>query len=298
MLDFHPAALEEREWVTNRMRCTGWMGSDYTFANLYNWADVYQICIARMDDYLIIRSGEGPFGYLFPAGEGDVRPVIDAIAEDSARQGHDLLLYNLPRQATEILESLWPGRFFFKEERNNFDYIYTQESLATLAGKKLHGKRNHIARFKDNHPDWSYEPLSLQNLDEAWEMNREWCRQNDCPNSHSLQKEACAVKRAFENFEAEQLVGGLLRAEGRVIAYTMGSPVRDDTFVVHIEKAFADIQGAYPMINQQFVANSLKSYTYINREDDVGDLGLRKAKLSYYPAMLYERFEAFEKEKA
>ncbi len=298
MLEFHPVSLADREWAADRMRCTGFRGSDYTFANLYNWAEVYQICIAKMNDYLIIRSGEGPFGYLFPAGEGDVRPVIDAIAQDSARQGHSLLLYNLPRQAVDTLEDLWPGRFSFREERNNFDYIYTRESLMTLAGKKLHGKRNHIARFKDNNPDWSYEPLTPENLTEARAMNTEWCRQNDCPNSHSLQKEACAVRRAFENFEAEGLVGGLLRAGGRVVAYTMGSPVTADTFVVHIEKAFAEIQGAYPMINQQFVTHALEGYTYVNREDDVGDLGLRKAKLSYQPTMLYERFEAFEKEKA
>jgi hypothetical protein len=297
MLEFHPATVADRDWVADRMRCAGVRGSDYTFANLLNWADVYQIVIAKMDDFLIIRSGRGPFGYLFPAGEGDLRSVIDAIHEDSLRQGHDMLLYNLPREAVDTLESLYPGRFTFKGERNNFDYIYTRESLMTLAGKKLHGKRNHIARFKENNPDWTYEPLTKENLSEAWEMNTEWCNQNDCSLDESLRKEACAVRNAFRYFEEERLVGGLLRVGGRVIAYTMGSPVTDDTFVVHIEKAFSDIQGAYPMINQQFVTNALEGYTYVNREDDVGDLGLRKAKLSYHPVMMYERFEAFDKEK-
>ncbi len=295
MLEFRPVSIADRAMVTERMRSAGFYGSDYTFANLYNWAEIHNICIAEMGGLLIVRSGWERYSYLFPMGEGDVRPALEAIAETSRSLGHTLVHYNMPRAAMETLDALYPGRFVFREQRDNFDYIYTRESLATLAGKKLHGKRNHIARFKREHPDWAYEPLTAQNLGDAWEMNVEWCRQNDCAGTLSLRQESCAVYRAFQNFEAEELVGGLLRAEGRVVAFTMGSPVTDDTFVVHIEKAFADVEGAYPMINQQFAANSLGAYTYINREDDVGDEGLRRAKLSYHPVCLYERFEAVER---
>lgn len=103
------------------------------------------------------------------------------------------------------------------------------------------------------------------------------------------------VKSAFEHYFEQQLVGGLLRAGGRVVAFTFGSPSTDDTFVVHVEKAFSEIQGAYPMINQQFVRNELSQYTYVNREDDLGEEGLRRAKESYRPAMMYERYAASEK---
>jgi len=296
MLEFREATLADREWVADCMRRAGFRGSDYTFANLYNWTKIYNIQIARFEDFLIVRNGDGPYGYLYPVGVGDVRPAIDAITEECKKFPQRLRLYNLPKEAVDNLEKLYPGRFIFEEKRDNFDYIYTRESLMTLSGKKLHGKRNHIARFKQNNPDWTYEHLTKDNLSDAWNMNVEWCAANDCAASEGLKDEACAVRRAFENFEEEKLTGGLIRVGGKVVAFTMGSPITDDTFDVHIEKAFSDIQGAYPMINQQFVINGLEGYTYVNREDDVGDPGLRKAKLSYQPAIMYERYTATERE--
>ena len=295
MLEFRSVTIDDRDWATECMRSANCRGSDYSFANLYNWAPAYNTRIAEMNGMLIIRSGFKNYAYLFPMGEGDVVPVLEEIAKTSHELGHTLAHYNLPREAAETLEALYPGRFEFKPQRDSFDYIYLRESLATLAGKKLHGKRNHIARFRDSYPDWKYESLTPENLPEAIEMNRLWCLQNGCNMSKSLAAEGCAVHRAFENFEAERLVGGLLRAGGRVVAFTMGSPVTDDAFDVHIEKAFADVQGAYTMINQQFVINGLSEYTYVNREDDVGDDGLRRAKLSYQPAFFFERYEAVEK---
>ncbi len=109
------------------------------------------------------------------------------------------------------------------------------------------------------------------------------CEENDCFENTSLKRETCAVKSALENYEYLRLTGGLLRAEGKVVAFTFGSPVTEDTFVVHVEKAFADIHGAYQMINQQFVTNELEGYTYVNREDDVGDPGLGKRRSPTIP---------------
>jgi len=95
--------------------------------------------------------------------------------------------------------------------------------------------------------------------------------------------EMCVTLNALRLLEELKLTGGLIRVEGRVIAFAIGEPLNPDTFVVHIEKAFADIQGAYPIINQQFAANAAKDYLYVNREEDTGSEGLRKAKLSYRP---------------
>lgn len=103
-------------------------------------------------------------------------------------------------------------------------------------------------------------------------------------------EELCAVRNCFENFLALGLRGGLLRVDGRVVAYTMGLPLNSDTFIVHIEKAFSDVAGAYPMINREFAAHNCADFKYVNREDDVGDEGLRRAKLSYKPAILLEKF--------
>ncbi|MEG2174927.1 MAG: phosphatidylglycerol lysyltransferase domain-containing protein [Oscillospiraceae bacterium] len=290
--------MEDRDWIQDLMRRSGFRGSEYTFSNLYNWSSVYTVAVGRMNDFLIIRSGQSAWHYLFPAGSGDVHRALDAMLVESHEQGQKLEMYGITPEHRALIEMIYPERFDYHEVRNNFDYIYLRESLATLAGKKLHGKRNHISRFQENNPDWRYETLTRENLAEAWDMNLEWCHVNGCHETHSLQREACAVRSAFEHYFELELTGGLLRAGGRVVAFTFGSPSTEDTFVVHVEKAFADIQGAYPMINQQFVKNELSTYTYINREDDVGDEGLRRAKESYYPAFMYERYTAVEKEQA
>lgn len=287
--------MDDRAWVTDLMRRANLRGSEFTFANLFNWSRVYPLYIGRVEDFLILRRGVKSHHYSFPAGSGDLRAAVDAMTEAARADTMALGLYGVPAEGRERLDQLYPGRFRYQEARDNFDYIYLRESLATLAGKKLHGKRNHIARFKENNPDWTYERLNKDNLGDAWDMNIEWCRVNGCGETHSLQKEACAVRSAFENYEFQELVGGMLRAGGRVVAFTFGSPVTDDTFVVHVEKAFADVQGAYPMINQQFVLHELSAYTYVNREDDLGDEGLRRAKESYRPAFLYERYSAAER---
>jgi hypothetical protein len=129
-----------------------------------------------------------------------------------------------------------------------------------------------------NNPDWVYEKITRENIGEAWKMNMEWCRRNGCEDTSSLQREACAVRSAFEHYFELELTGGLLRTQGKIVAFTFGSPVTKDTFDVHVEKAFADVQGAYPMINQQFVLNELGDFEYVNREEDLGDEGLRRAK--------------------
>ena len=137
---------------------------------------------------------------------------------------------------------------------------------------------------------WQFEQITDANLDECWAMNEQWCAEVGCEDSESLTEESCAVRNCFNNFHSLGLRGGLLRVEGRVVAYTMGRPLSSDTFIVHIEKAFAEVAGAYPMINQQFVTHCCEGFRYINREDDVGDEGLRRAKTSYKPDILLEKY--------
>ena len=140
--------------------------------------------------------------------------------------------------------------------------------------------------------NWSYERITRESIPECLEMSRLWLEGALEEYRDDLEAELKIIERVFDNYEELGYVGGLLRADGRVIAYTMGEPASKDMFCVHIEKAFSDIRGAYPMINQQFVKNELSEYKYINREDDTGAENLRKAKLSYYPAILAEKYEA------
>lgn len=295
MLELKPVNIEDKEWVTPFMRMSHFMGSEYTFANLFNWSTVHNLKIAKLDNWIIIKSGSNEGGtFAFPAGCGDIKTAVEAMEEYYRANGQPLVIYSINETARNMLESAYPNRFSFTEVRDNFDYIYARENLATLAGGKYHGKRNHIARFKDNFPDWCYETITEQNLPEVIVMNNEWCKANECNHDHSLKREYCAIRSAFDHYFRLDLKGGLIRAEGKVVAFTFGSEVTDNTFVIHAEKAFSNIQGAYPMINQQFVLNELSSYEFINREDDLGQEGLRRAKESYRPITMYRRFVAKE----
>lgn len=180
-------------------------------------------------------------------------------------------------------------RFQIAYDRDAADYVYEAEKLMTLAGKKLHGKRNHINKFKQEHPDWSFERIEGHNAEECIEMAREWGRQNAIDEDWEKSAEFDITLRALRQNEQLKLDGGLIRADGRVVAFSLGEPCNRETYVVHIEKAFADVQGAYPIMNQQFVEHIAVGYRYINREEDAGVEGLRKAKLSYYPDLMVEK---------
>ncbi|MCI8493635.1 MULTISPECIES: phosphatidylglycerol lysyltransferase domain-containing protein [Anaerotruncus] len=298
VLDFKPIELSDKAWIDPLLRMGNFRGSEYAFSNNFIYRKLYHIEVSRMNDFYLVRSGRDgrPRSYLFPSGSGDVKPVIEALSADAALRGEPLVMSGVTKEGAATLETLFPGRFTFEETREHFDYIYESEKLITLSGKKLHSKRNFINRFQAEHEGaWSFETITPENIDECWNMNTRWCELNGCGEDPSLMEELCAVRNCFENFSALGLHGGLLRVDGRVVAYTMGLPLNSDTFIVHIEKAFSDVAGAYPMINREFTAHNCAGFKYVNREDDVGDEGLRRAKLSYKPAILLEKFVVTER---
>ena len=265
---------------------------EYSFTDQFNWGHAHQTEIARMGNFGIIRSGFKEYSYLYPFGTGDVRPVIEAMMEDAKKHRVNFTMTLLLDPMKQELERTMPGKFVFTEERDYFDYIYERDRLVDLKGRKLGTKRNHINRFIVNHPDWKFEMIDESNIGECWAMNEEWSARNEFSIGSGLMKERAALKSAFQNFFQEELVGGLIRVDGKVIAYAMGHPLTEDTFVVHFEKAFADIQGAYQMINREFARHCCKGYTYVNREDDTGLPALRDAKLSYLPDILLTKYDA------
>ena len=168
--------------------------------------------------------------------------------------------------------------------------MYQSQSLATLGGKKLHSKRNYINRFKQL--NWSFEDITPDNIDECKQMSLEWCIRNDCDKSEDKSEEMCAVGIGLEHFFDLGLVGGILRVDGRIQAFSYGEQQCSDTFVTHVEKAFTDYDGAYPMINYMMANRFCKGLEYINREEDMGEENLRKAKKSYHPCFMVEKFSA------
>ncbi len=262
---------------------------EFTFANNLLWSPFYNIRYAVVEDMLVFISDEAEVSISCPLGKGDLEKVINILTEYFKENNAPFKLHLVSPKQFEKLDRLYPGRFKVEYNRDTADYVYESERLISLAGKKLHGKRNHINRFKEAYPDWSYERITDENVEECIAMAKEWRNQNGCEEKGPKHNEFCVTLHALKEREALMLKGGLIRAGGRVVAFSLGEPCGEDMFVVHIEKAFADIQGAYPMINQQFVLNEASEYRYINREEDTGDEGLRKAKLSYDPAFLMEK---------
>lgn len=292
MIDFKPLELHDRKWMLPLLAKAQFRGCEYTFGNNFMWGDIYQLRVAELGGFLVSKSGIHSTGYAYPAGQGNIAPVIETLIQDAQEAGHGFYIFGVIEQNMRLLEELFPGRFTFEFDRDFSDYIYESQKLASLSGKKLHAKRNHLNRFIQNNPDWKYEQITEENIAECHAMSEKWYEVQDYEAKNGLQVEHDAVNRAFKHFFELEFSGGLIRAGGEIIAYSMGEPGTRDTFVVHIEKAFSEIQGAYQIINRQFVRNNCMDYTYVNREEDVGNEGLRAAKLSYYPAMLHEKYIA------
>ena len=291
-LIFHPISLEDRDWMNEKLREEKLDACEYTFANNYMWADVYDVRVGSAYGCGVIRCrGQSFVQYSFPFGNGDQKAVIVHLMKICAVHGYALILYPVTENNRLKLMEWFPGEFEIYSDRADADYVYTTERLSSLKGKKLHGKRNHIARFMDG-DDWRYEPMTQENIPECRRMAKEWAVLRADKWNEEMEQELRVLEVAFSNFDALALTGGVLYKEDKIVAFTIGEALNEDTFVVHFEKAFPDLQGAYPMINQQFVLHEAHSYQYVNREEDTGDLGLRKAKLSYYPDILLKKYWA------
>ncbi len=293
-IEFHAITLADKEWMDARFAEDDRNACEYTFANNFIWRNVYQVEVAEIYGCLVIRFVENQkYCYSYPVGAGEKKAVIEELLFLCKQAGYPLAMSPLSENDRKQLMEWFPGRFLIEADRDDFDYVYDREKLATLAGKKLHGKRNHIARFKDG-DDWSYEPMTDENLEECRTMTYSWMKMRSDKWNEEMEEEVMVLHEAFDHRKELGLVGGVLRKAGEIVAFSMGEPINSNTFVVHFEKAYPDMQGAYPMINQQFVINACGGYDYVNREEDTGDLGLRKAKLSYYPEILLKKYAAVE----
>lgn len=287
---FKRADLCDRELIHAYFKKYPSRSCERTFANIFLWSRHYPVTFAILENTLVFRSEGEPEAFTYPAGAArDVKKALDFLMEYVKEQNKPFLLYLVTEEQFEQLDKWYPDRFEIAYERDDADYIYETEKLITLSGKKLHAKRNHINKFKENNDNWSYETLSEENIEECFQMALRWRNENGCEEDEEKNAEMCATLNALRLFRELELVGGLLKVKGEVVAFTIGEPMSDDTFVVHVEKAYADLQGAYPMINQQFAEHECIKYRYINREEDTGSEGLRKAKLSYRPAFLVEK---------
>lgn len=289
MLNFKEPQIEDRQAANAILYPLGYRLCEYCFGDLFIWRKVYNTELAFESDHLFVRfQNNGKTNYLFPAGNEDLEKAIKLLYEQSKADHSELKLACVTPEMKAELEGVFPGKFDYEPVRDSFDYLYQASDLITLAGRKLHSKRNHIARF-ERLGNWSYSEITPDNIGLCEKMSEEWCKINGCGRDISLNSEYCAVKQAFRHFFELEMSGGVITLEGRIVAFSIGQKLCNDTFVIHIEKAFSDVEGAYTVINREFAAHNCGDFVYINREDDAGEEGLRKAKLSYHPAILLEK---------
>ena len=296
MLEFHQPTLADRDWATQCYRASGEIGCDNTFTNLFLWG--YRSEIARFQDFLIQRfCRPNAVCYAYPAGAGDIRPALEAVLEDARTFGKELHLLGLLQDQTAELERLFPGKFQCRASRNHFDYLYEIDRLAELKGKKLQAKRNHIHRFTDAHPAWRTEVLTKDHFAPCQDFLAQWYVQHTEPGiaGHDYSDEAAAMERAFASYGELGMEGLVLYDEDQVLAFTMGNPISDTVFDVNFEKSDPAVQGGYAIINREFARHIRQHYPQVrllNREDDMGLEGLRRAKESYVPDILLEKYIA------
>jgi hypothetical protein len=285
---------EDIRWAKPLLRASGRQGCENGFAGLYAWANANQTKIARYKGFFVscFQDSNDDCAFGFPVGEGDPRGIVQDVLDETERRGVPFRMWGLTESECRRLDALFPARFRFEIVREDADYIYNYTDLAFLPGKKYHQKRNHIAKFKKER-NWTYEPLTANALGDCFAMVTQWEKSNEARDSDGLRRELDALERVFACYEQFGCIGGLLRVDGNVVAFTLGEALNENLFCTHFEKAFAAMPGAYQMINQTFAQESLAGFSQINREEDIGDEGLRKAKLSYYPSLLLTKYNVF-----
>ena len=297
MIPFKDITLADKDTITSFTMKSDRCNCDLSFSNLCSWRFLYDTQFAVVDNFLVFKFWAGEqLAYMMPVGTGDLKAVLWELIEDARKENQHFCMLGVCSNMRADLEAILPEQFTFTEDRDYADYIYLRSDLSTLKGKKFQAKRNHINRFRNTYPDYEYTPITPDRIQECLDLEAEWCKVNNCDQQEGTGNERRALIYALHNFETLGLTGGILHVNGKIVAFTFGMPINHETFGVHVEKADTSIEGAYAMINYEFANRIPEQYIYINREEDLGIEGLRKAKLSYQPATILEKYMACLKE--
>lgn len=298
MLEWSIPEAEDEDWINSCIAVSGTMASDASVANIYLLRNKYSTKISRYKDFIIRKySGKGArCGYTFPLGKGDVAKALAEIEKDAKECGERLQFAFVTEEQKEVLENAMPARFCYSSDAGDSDYIYLRSELASLSGKAFHKKKNHFSKFVRTYPDYKYYEIGACNIYDAQKVADAWYYEHLQDEDASQLAEYKAIKEALENFEELGLIGGIIYVNDSPCAMTIASKINENTVDVHFEKAVGEyaLNGGYAAINKLF-SEKLDGVTWLNREEDIGIEGLRKAKLSYRPKIMLKKYSAVEK---
>lgn len=288
MIEFRDIDISDREHINKCLKISDFRGCEYTFANNMAWKRLADSKIAFYKDFYIVRSQSEqntPY-FVFPSGQGNYMEIFCELKKYTDSLGVPLKITGVTQNSLSIFNELFPEQFTVEYDRDSSDYIYLSSDLISLGGKKFHSKRNHLSHFQSF--DYTFSMISEKDFDDCISFCTE--DYNNKHHDYSSIAEQYAINTYFNYFCELGLTGGIIRIDGKVSAVTIGERLNSDTFCVHIEKADRSFDGIYTAINNLFVSSAARNYTYINREEDLGIEGLRKAKLSYHPAFLLDKY--------
>lgn len=300
MLELNDITLDKKELVDGFLKRRKSRNSEFSFSYLYMWRKSYDMKYAITDDMLCIlpkhtggpRSASFPIGFENPDGTSrSIKKFVETLLEYFKESGEEPLIHLYDESTMELLVKEFPDKFIITEDRNNFDYVYRVDELTKLSGKKFHSKKNHINKFKKMYPDWEYCRLSPENNGECMALFDEWQTDKGW-EAESIGEEREALCEFLNNRDTLGYIGGGIRIGGRLVAFSFGEALGADTAVIHFEHVDPNCEGAFAIINQQFLEHEWQNYTYVNREEDMGIPGMRKAKESYHPAFMIKKYVA------
>jgi hypothetical protein len=289
MLEFRDIDISDKKWVDSLLAISDFRGCEYSFANNMAWKRLSNSKICRYKNFYICRSDieQDSFTFTFPAGKGNYKEIIEILKNYSEKNGFPLKLWNVSPDTENFIRNELGFNLKTYKTEDLYDYIYLTDELISLKGRKFHQKRNHLK--KSDSYEWEYVPITEKIFDECIVFCTNNYNSKNMNDNHSGIAEQFAINTYFTYFNELGLSGGIIKSDGKIIALSVGERLNSDTFCVHIEKADTSYAGTYPLINNCFTKNEAVTCKYINREEDMGIEGLRKAKRSYNPVFMVEK---------
>lgn len=293
---FQELKIEDKNILDPYFQLNYHENSHLNFTNLFMWRKPYHIewCIEEDILFFIAEYNEEKFALQPLCTEDKFFMAIDKIRAYFAEQNLPLVFSGLEEMAVEKLKEYPAGEFEFEDNRDDYDYVYNSADLIKLSGRKFHSKKNHLNSFRKNYPEAKYLPINDDIITLCKITINGWYKKRLTltPDDPFIKVERDAIIEVLNNFDQLKLKGGAIFLVNKVMAFTFGEALNTDTAVIHVEKADPDVNGAYTAINQAFVENEWADMAYINREEDMGLEGLRKAKESYRPVKMIKKFTA------
>lgn len=265
--------------------------SDYTVGAMYMWRDFYETQFAVQDDMIFYKvKFSEHISFTLPVGSGSLENAMASLSNYCKTKELPMWFCTVPEQTVPILVDQFHGEVPCPPNRDWADYLYNAEDLAEMAGRRYSGQRNHINKFKKLYPDYSYHRITPDNTPRVIDFLIDY-EKNHGKESSLAQEELRRTLELTLYLDKFNLPGAFIEVAGVIVSLAIGEVV-NDTLYCHIEKANRDYQGAYQMIVKEFSSDMMKTHgiLYINREEDVGDEGLRTSKLSYHPVQLLDKY--------